>query len=94
MNGSATPGDPLSSIPEPERIGALPDGAHVLGGRWRVLQVHHGGMGEVYICALERPDTESEVLLALKTYPRQLLLNPAAGRYTRLTGRISNHSRA
>jgi tetratricopeptide (TPR) repeat protein len=80
MSGSSTPGDPLAPIPEPERIGAVPGGAQVLGRRWRVQQVHHGGMAEVYICALEQPDADSEIRLALKTYPRQMLLNPAVRR--------------
>lgn len=82
MGGNATPGDPLVFVPEDERTGALAaGGGRLLGGRWRVLQVHQGGMGEVYICALEGGDSSSsDVRLALKTYPRQLLLNPAVRR--------------
>lgn len=48
-----------------------------------MLQVRHGGMGEVYICEPvrreDRPDG-LDVRFALKTYPRRMLLNADARR--------------
>ena len=90
MTGERTPGDPLADGPGAEENVTRPQ---LLGSQWRVLQGHSGGMGEVYICEPVAGDVAPGVRVALKTYPRRMLLNAtvrrAFARETAIWARLS-----
>jgi tetratricopeptide (TPR) repeat protein len=64
-----TPGDPFQQLSPDQPI--LRDSVQneYLGGRYKVIQVRHGGMGEVYIC--EHINKKEHGLVALKTFQKR-----------------------
>jgi serine/threonine protein kinase len=72
-----TPGNPFGFLPDDTGIvgNNREEPLGLLGGKYMVLEVRRGGMGEVYIC---ESTSEDNLRVALKTFQKRLFFDRAS----------------